>query len=229
MLHLIFKSWNPLCRLQAGGPRPGLVCRGGLFFLMAMAWVAGEVPATLRGAERAALVPSVAPEYSVKAGYLLRFPAYVEWPTGTFASAMDPVVIGVLGQNPFGEEPKKIPGDAKNNRRPVEIRVVKTLAEAEGCAVIFIPRNSDGVVLDWLELLRQRPVLTVTDSESGLAMGAVLAFVLEKNSVGETKVRFLVNQPAARAAGLQIGAELLRSAKKVVRDPVGAPMPRVTP
>ena len=41
-------------------------------------------------------------EYSVKANYLVRFAAFVEWPSRSFATNRSPVVICVVGRDPFG-------------------------------------------------------------------------------------------------------------------------------
>ena len=40
-------------------------------------------------------------EYSVKANYLVRFAAFVEWPATSFADSRSPVVICVAGRDPF--------------------------------------------------------------------------------------------------------------------------------
>ena len=43
-----------------------------------------------------------APEYSLKAAYVYNFTQFIEWPGDSFASADAPIVIGVLGEDPFG-------------------------------------------------------------------------------------------------------------------------------
>src|SRR5437660_11311395 len=41
-------------------------------------------------------------ESRVKAGFLYNFAKLTEWPTNSFAAADSPIVIGVLGNDPFG-------------------------------------------------------------------------------------------------------------------------------
>src|SRR6266487_3292054 len=41
-------------------------------------------------------------EYEVKAVWLLNFARFVEWPAAAFTNAHCPVVVGVLGKDPFG-------------------------------------------------------------------------------------------------------------------------------
>src|ERR1700688_4042081 len=42
------------------------------------------------------------PEYQVKAAYLFNFLKFVEYPGESFADPLAPIVIGVVGEDPFG-------------------------------------------------------------------------------------------------------------------------------
>lgn len=48
---------------------------------------------------RSAEAPS---EYQVKAAFLYKFARFVEWPATSFADSTAPLVIGILGEDPFG-------------------------------------------------------------------------------------------------------------------------------
>ncbi len=41
-------------------------------------------------------------EYLIKAGFIYNFAKLVEWPTSAFAQQDSPIVIGILGDDPFG-------------------------------------------------------------------------------------------------------------------------------
>src|SRR5674476_1466099 len=41
-------------------------------------------------------------EYQVKAAFLFNFAKFVEWPPESFAGETSPLVIGILGDSPFG-------------------------------------------------------------------------------------------------------------------------------
>jgi len=41
-------------------------------------------------------------EYLIKAGFIYNFAKFVEWPSAAFSQADSPIVIGVLGTDPFG-------------------------------------------------------------------------------------------------------------------------------
>ena len=43
-------------------------------------------------------------EYQVKAAFLFNFTKFVEWPDAAFADGHAPIVLGILGDDPFGTE-----------------------------------------------------------------------------------------------------------------------------
>ena len=45
---------------------------------------------------------STSPEYQVKAVFLFNFTQFVEWPENAFEDEQSPLIIGVLGDDPFG-------------------------------------------------------------------------------------------------------------------------------
>jgi len=165
----------------------------------------------------ASTTPSEAPEYNIKAGYLRLFVRYVEWPPAVFAQATDPLVIGVVGTNPFGPVLQSTLQGLKKQNREIVVRPVQTVEEAVCCQVVFIARRQEHDEAIWLKALRGKPALTITESEQGLAWGAVLALVYEKTARGP-KVVFYASLPAARAAGLQLSSSMLVSAKKVLKE-----------
>src|ERR1700732_1429930 len=42
-------------------------------------------------------------EYDVKAAFLFNFTKFVEWPEGSFGDPAAPIVIGIIGDEPFGD------------------------------------------------------------------------------------------------------------------------------
>jgi hypothetical protein len=188
-------------------PRRAFLARLGLVLALALAGA---------GAGLAAGAP--VPEYNLKAGYLLLFTRYVNWPEKSFRAADAPIVIGVLGDNPFGDVLELTVRGQRSQDRPIVVRPVRTVAEAAGCHIVFIARRQ-AQEEQWLRELSGQPVLTVTESARGLEYGAVLSLSLEESARG-TRVAFSASLPAARAGQLQLSASMLASARKVLRaDP----------
>lgn len=196
--------------------RPAPLARGWLALVLFLAaW-------TSAGA--AAAPATQVPEYNAKAGYLLLFTRYVVWPESAFSSPEAPIVIGILGENPFGDVLERTVNGLRSQGRPIIVREVDTPLAARECHVVFIARHHQTQEAAWLELLAAHPVLTVTESGHGLERGAVLDLALEETLRG-TRVTFSASLSAARDSGLQLSASMLASARRVDRQKP-APEPR---
>src|SRR5687767_9282139 len=60
-------------------------------------------------------------EYRVKAGYLLNFTKFVEWPINKFKTAADPIKVAVLGKDPFGPDLERTMADRVIDGRKFDI------------------------------------------------------------------------------------------------------------
>jgi hypothetical protein len=92
------------------------------------------------------------------------------------------------------------------------VRHIERAAEAaDGPSIVFIARSHMARAGEVLAAVRDRPVLTVTESDHDLNPdAAIINFV-----VVEDKVRFDVSLSAAARAGLKISARLLTVARAV--------------
>jgi hypothetical protein len=163
-------------------------------------------------------------EYEVKAAYLLRFTRYIEWPAGAFATPSSPIIIGVLGRSPIDQALTRTVQGVTSQGRPVEFRPLGDLAEAKACHLVLVGRGHEREEAAWFRELSRLPVVTVADSFEGLARGAVLSLYMEERS-GGARVVFGASLPAARAAGVQLSAAMLPSARHIIREPAGKKEP----
>jgi hypothetical protein len=147
-------------------------------------------------------------EFQVKAAYLYNFGKFVRWPES--ASSRQVFTMCVFGNDPFDGALQQVTDGQKVNGLSVEVRQVTALDEIKGCRVLFINGEEPG----WrsgIATAKKLSVLTVGDAPDFLERGGMIQFVLIAN-----RVRFEVNLDAAREAGLQLSAELLKVAAKVV-------------
>jgi hypothetical protein len=154
------------------------------------------------------------PDYRVKAAFLYNFGKFVEWPAGAFASNNAPLVIGVLGGDPFRGDCERLVANKSINGHPVVVRQISLSASArqepayadlKRCHILFINASGAGNLPDILDTLRGAGVLTVTDDlERFNTSGVMINFVVEHESV-----RFEINDDAARRAGLKFSSKLL--------------------
>ena len=149
-------------------------------------------------------------EYQVKAVFLFNFSQFVDWPAAAFADARSPLVIGVLGDDPFGATLDEIVRGETVNGRPLAVRRYESVDEIDNCHILFIDRSQAGKLDRVVDTLKERSVLTVGDFDGFARHGGIIRFVTVGN-----KVRLHVNLAAAQQANLTISSKLLRPAQIV--------------
>jgi hypothetical protein len=164
-------------------------------------------------ADDSGATPARARESTLKAAFLTEFTRYVTWPTNRFAGPDSPVIIAILGRDPFGQELDELAA-RKNGGRPIEIRRVATPTEASECHVVFIGRREKEHEEEWLTSLSRVPVLTVGESGRTISHGGILEFVVINGFV-----RFEANWAAMQTSGIRLRAQLLDLARKVHNPP----------
>lgn len=144
-------------------------------------------------------------EYELKAAFLFNFAKFVEWPPKAFAKDSSPLVVGVLGEkNPFGDDLKRTVRNKTINNRPLEVKEIQSVTEATNCHILFICTSEKKRLPEILDGLRDTPALTVGETDRFIQAGGMINFVLAGN-----KIRFEINDDAAKKAGLKISSKLL--------------------
>lgn len=153
-------------------------------------------------------------EQRVKAAFLYKFAGYVEWPAPAFVGPDEPVVIGVIGADALAHELEQVLAGRRLGTRPLIMQRLSTVDPTTRVHVLFVGRDVDqGQVSAVLTQTRGRPVLTVTESDSGWPAGSVINFIIDND-----KVRFQISAPAAENNGLRVGSQLFAVAREVKRD-----------
>src|SRR5215469_5221333 len=116
------------------------------------AWLAAVVAAQLLWGGVVSAQNSGFSEYQVKAAFLYNFGKFVEWPTNEFASTNAPLVIGIYGESPFGNDLAEVIRDRTINGHPVTAREVST-NELKSCQILFIARSGQKDINDILRAL----------------------------------------------------------------------------
>lgn len=157
---------------------------------------------------------AVSKEYQIKAAFIYNFTKFVEWPARSFAGTNSPIVIGVMGRNPFADELEKIAKDHTVNGRVILVKNLTSAAEVETVHLLFINAGEEDRWNEVLKSLRKSAVLTVGESERFAELGGIINFTLQGD-----KVRLEINLDTMEQAGLKINAQLLKLATVVRRKP----------
>ena len=149
-----------------------------------------------------------AQEYQVKAVFLYNFTQFVGWPPATLAEAQTPIVIGILGDDPFGSYLDDTVRGEKVGDRPLIVRRYRHLDDVDDCQILFISR-SEAVHFDQIAArLKDRSILTVSDADQSGKRGGIVRFVTEND-----RVKLHISVSSAKDAGLTISSKLLRVAE----------------
>jgi hypothetical protein len=149
-------------------------------------------------------------EYNVKAVSLYAFGRYVTWPEAAFESDESPVVIGVLGGNPFGDALERIAAKKTMNGRPMVIKQLAGTNEVAGSHIVFVTRSvSPEVETEVLQSTAGKPVLVVGETPGFADRGGIVNFFLSG-----ANIKFELNPARGAACQLHLDAKLLSLAAK---------------
>ena len=151
-------------------------------------------------------------EYQVKAAFLYNFAKFVEWPSGSFKTPNDPIVVCVLGRSPFGELLDQAVQGKQIEGRKLVVREAPDLEECLACQLLFIAASERKRLPAIFGFLKAGSVLTVGETANFAAAGGIINFKLD-----DGKVSLEINVGAAQRARLRISSKLL-SLAKIVKD-----------
>jgi len=169
-------------------------------------------------------------EYQIKAAFLYNFIKFVDWPKEKMSDVNEPIVVGIIGKDPFGNAIDIITGehvkdkklvvrwfnsfeDSKKSDEKNKPGVHREIEAIRKCHLLFFCSSEKNDIEEIMKPLKGSHVLTVGDMNGFLESGGVINFIIENK-----KVRFEINIPAAKRAGLEIRAQLLRLAKRVIKE-----------
>jgi YfiR/HmsC-like len=153
-------------------------------------------------------------EYQVKAAFLYNFAKFVEWPLGTFANSSDPIVICIVGQNPFGSTLDDMVQGKKIGDRLFAVRRLPDTQLAAKCQILFIGAGEWKRTRALLDAVKGAAILTVGETDDFTALGGVVGFRLDG-----PRVRLQIAPEAGERSRLRISSKLLSLAEIAKKQP----------
>jgi hypothetical protein len=150
----------------------------------------------------------------LKAVFLWRLAQFTEWPGDAFERADSPIVICVLGENPFGDTlDAAVRGETAHGRKLV-VQYSRGVDQAKACHIVYISGDVARQVKELGAALAGRSILTVKDLDSlGRSYDAMIRFLTEQN-----RIKLRINLKAVTAARLVLDPRLLRAAEIVSHE-----------
>jgi hypothetical protein len=156
-------------------------------------------------------------EYQLKAAFLYNFLNFVEWPSEK-SKGNDKIIIGIIGQNPFGGAFKPL-RDKKIKGRKVIVKEFRQFGQTpqekslKNCHLLFICTSEEENVRKIIKTVSNSAVLTIGEQDDFLKKGGIINFYMEEN-----KIRFEISRDEAEKAGMTIRSQLLRLAKNQTEE-----------
>lgn len=178
-----------------------------LCLLLAL-WVAVSGGVVARAESSAPTMPQV------QAAFLFNFAKFVTWPNEAFQRSGDSLIIGVLGEDPFGAILEETIRDKTIMGKKLAVKRFARIQDAANSHILFLSTSEESRLPQMMTALEKTNILTVSDMEQFAEHGGMVAFTVE-----DQKVRFNINVGAVERAGLKMGSQLLKLARIVGDKP----------
>ncbi len=145
-------------------------------------------------------------ESDIKATLLYNFCYFVEWPAPVLSDTNAPLVIGVLGSDPFGKFLDELVRNEQAYHKRIVVRHFRNAKQARSAQILYVSRSERRRFGSILSATSRRPILTVGDGpgDGFIEHGGMVEMI-----VREDKVHLRINLRAVRAAGLTISSKVL--------------------
>lgn len=141
-------------------------------------------------------------EYQLKAAFIFNFIKFVEWP-----SQNGPINVGILGDDPFQGELKKLETKTVGGRS-LKVSSVKDINQAKSYQVVF---SSDPTTAQkMVTALEGLPILTISDAPGFSEKGGAITLMSSRN-----RIRFAINKSTLEKSKLKASSKLLGLAEKL--------------
>ncbi|NIM18560.1 MAG: DUF4154 domain-containing protein [Candidatus Aminicenantes bacterium] len=149
--------------------------------------------------------------YRDKADQLESIARFVTWPPGlSMENTSKPFNIAVIGKNPFGDHLQDVYKKKQILKKRVYIRYISNVKEIGNAHLLFVSESMKNELKTILDSIGEKPILLVGDTEGFARQGIHVNFFYEG-----VKLRFEINDSAARQAGLAISWHMMKAAKRI--------------
>lgn len=148
-----------------------------------------------------------ASEYKIKAVFLYNFTHFVELPPQSFDDLYSPLIIGIIGGDPFGPFIDEAVADERVKTHIIKVKRYADISEMEKCNILYINEQDPEAIRHILSTVADKSILTVSDTPNFIRWGGLIRFYTENNNI-----RLEINNTAARRKEITISSKLLRVA-----------------
>lgn len=146
-------------------------------------------------------------EAEIKAAFVCNFAKFSQWPSTKFKTDTSSIIIGLVGEEPFGEIIYKIAKSAQVNDRKILVKKIENLSQLSEIHLLYIGKVDAATLTNFLGLSPKNSVLTISELKNFCQMGGIINFSKDKAKYG-----FEINDKIAQKSKITISAKLLKLA-----------------
>jgi len=143
-------------------------------------------------------------EDQIKAGFLLNFLRFVQWPDASYVTRSAPISVCIVGHNSMSAVLSEAVSGKEVDGHAIRVKLTKASDDLRTCHLVFVGSADERHTSQILDSLKGNSILTVGEYSSFAKSGGMLNFYTEEN-----KVKLEMNLDAATRANLRISAKLI--------------------
>jgi hypothetical protein len=144
-------------------------------------------------------------EEQLKAAFLYNFARFVEWPHTAFENENSPIVLGVLGNDAFANTLTTLLKEKKAHNRSFVVKKLSGVNDVAGAQIVFVAKEESKKTAQIADLVREKPVLLVGESDDFLDNGGIINVLMDKK-----QLVFNIHVAHAEQHKLVVSSHLLR-------------------
>jgi len=111
-----------------------------------------------------------------KALFMFNFTKYIEWPNQSSSSEF---IIGVFGNDDIVPELQKLAAARKINGKSIIIKSVKTLSEASGSHLFYVPSSKSNQLNEAIEFFNGKQTLLISEDKGACQKGTAINYIMD--------------------------------------------------
>jgi len=149
-------------------------------------------------------------ENAVKAAFVYNFVKFVDWPAKSFDRPDSPIILAIVGHDPISQAIEHCVQGKTVDGRAFVVKHLKWDQNLRASHVLFICASEKEHLGQLAGVVKGTSILTVGETPGFAGRYGVIGFFLDHG-----RVRFEINEEAAKRAQLSISSRLLSLAKLV--------------
>ena len=153
----------------------------------------------------------VATAYEIKTAFIIKLTKFVTWPESAFANQPNQFVIGIIGNDKFGNLFNPLIGK-KIDGKDLVLKRFDDLKQIVSAHILYISPSEHNRIPEILTIIKHKDILTVSDTPGFAHKGCMINFINKKGTIG-----FEINIKAKNETNLQMSSYLLKLSK-IIKD-----------